>query len=198
MKYLSEHVSIDRKEGRTSVVISARTTPGKQTMLVTWAVAWIACGVIVIFEHNKLPAGDPARQYMLAFLAFWAYFAVMIGRAVLWRLKGFELWRIKDGTLVVKASLFGYGKATSYFVDNIKELGLIKMDPGSWKWQWNQSVWVVGGERLGFEHLGKKVVFGKNLTEEEARRLVPILKDALRAERKASGGPLAASHEPRA
>ncbi len=186
MKYLSERVSVDRKEGRTSVVISARTTRGKQTMLVTWALAWVACGVVVILERGKLPAADPARQYMLAFLAFWAYFAVAIGRAVLWRLKGFELWRIKEGTLVVKDSLFGYGKASTYFVDNITQLGLIKEDPTSWKWQWNQSAWVIGGERLGFEHLGKKVVFGKNLTEAEARQLVPLLKDALRVERKMS------------
>jgi hypothetical protein len=50
----------------------------------------------------------------------------------------------------------------------------------------NQSGWVVGGERLGFEHLGKKIIFGKGLTDEEARRLVPILKDALKHERKAA------------
>lgn len=183
MEYLSERVSVDRKEGRTSVVISARTSRGKRAMLVAWSLAWIACGIIVIVERARLPQADPARQYMLAFLAFWAYFAVVTGRAVLWRLKGFELWRIKDGTLTIKDSLFGYGRATSYFADNIRKLGLITVDPTSWKWQWDQSVWVIGGERLGFEHLGKKVVFGKNLTEEEARRLVPILKGALKEER---------------
>lgn len=184
MERISDRVSIDRREGRTSVVISARTTPGKQTLLVTWAVAWIACGVIVIFERSMLPAGDPARQYMLAFLAFWAYFAVMIARAVLWRLKGFELWRIKDGALTIKSSVLGYGKAHTYFTANIEKLGLIAMDRDSWKWQWDQSVWVVGGERLGFEHLGKKVVFGRNLTDDEARQLVPVIKRALKEERK--------------
>lgn len=184
MEHLSERVSIDRRDGRTSVVISARTTRGKQTLLITWAVAWIACGIIVILERSKLPAADPARQYMLAFLAFWAYFAVVIGRAVLWRLKGFELWRIKDGALTIKSSILGYGKAHTYFTANIQQLGLIIMDRDSWKWQWNQSVWVVGGERLGFEHLGKKIVFGRNLTDDEARALVPILKRALKEERK--------------
>ncbi len=183
MEHLSERVSIDRRDGRTSVVISARTTRGKQTMLVTWALAWITCGIIVIVERSKLPASDVARQYMLAFLAFWAYFAVMIGRAVLWRLKGFELWRIKDGAVTIKDSLFGYGKAQAYFVDNIRSLGLLVIDPNSWKAQWDQSTWVIGGERLGFEHLGKKIVFGKNLTDDEARALVPILKNALRKEK---------------
>jgi hypothetical protein len=71
-------------------------------------------------------------------------------------------------------------------VDNIQKLGLLNVDQRSWKWQLNQSGWVVGGERLGFEHLGKKIIFGKGLTDEEARRLVPILKDALKHERKAA------------
>jgi hypothetical protein len=58
------------------------------------------------------------------------------------------------------------------------------LDQRSWKWQWNNSIWVIGGERLGFEHHGRKVVFGKGLNDEEARRLVPILKDALKFERR--------------
>jgi hypothetical protein len=143
-------------------------------------------GVYVVLTRSELPEGDPLRQYLLAFLAFWAYFLLMIGRATLWRLKGFELWRIKDGVLTVKDSLFGYGRAHDYFVDNISRLGLLQIERSSWKYQWNESDWVIGGERLGFEHLGKKVVFGKGLTEEEARKLVPILKDALRRERKSA------------
>lgn len=185
MKYLSERVSIDRQEGRTSVVISARPNRGQEALLITWTLAWLCCGAYVIWERTKLPPGDELRQYLLVFLAFWTYFLLQIGKATLWRLKGFELWRIKDGTLIIKDSLFGFGKAHSYFVDNIQKLGLLAVDERSWKWQWNQSVWVIGGERLGFEHLGKKVVFGKGLTEEEARRLVPILKDALKYHRKA-------------
>jgi hypothetical protein len=184
MEYLSERVSIDRKEGRTSVVISARLSKGKQTLLITWFIAWLLCGAYLIHARLQLQPDDPLRQYLLAFLAFWTYFAVVVGKALLWRLKGFELWRIKEGTLTVKDSLFGYGKAHDYFVDNIQKLGLLNVDERSWKWQLNQSGWVIGGERLGFEHLGKKIVFGKGLSEEEARRLVPILKDALKHERK--------------
>jgi hypothetical protein len=184
MEYLSERVSIDRKDGRTSVVISARLPRSRETMLVAWFVTWLLCGAYVIYARYQLPAGDPLRQYLLGFLAFWSYFALVVGKAVVWRLKGFELWRIKEGTLTVKNSLWGYGKAHNYFVDNIQKLGLLNVDQRSWKWQLNQSGWVVGGERLGFEHLGKKIIFGKGLTEEEARRLVPILKDALKHERK--------------
>lgn len=183
MEYLSERVSVDRRDGRTSVVISARPSKGREALLVTWTITWLLCGIYIMVARTELQAGDPLRQYLLAFLAFWAYFMLKIGKATLWRLKGFELWRIKDGTLTLKDSLFGYGKATDHFVDNIQKLGLLNMDRSSWKWQWNDSIWVIGGERLGFEYLGRKVVFGKGLTDDEARRLVAILKDALRQQR---------------
>lgn len=191
MEQLSERVSIERGEGRLSVVISARTSRGSEALLIAWSLAWLLCGVYVMVTRNGLSEEDPLRQYLLAFMAFWLYFAVAIGKALLWRLKGFELWRIKYGTLVVKDSLFGYGKAQNYFVDNIQQLGLLQVDESSWKWQWNRSVWVIGGERLGFDHLGRKVVFGKGLTDEEAARLVPLLKSALKYERRNSGSEVA-------
>jgi hypothetical protein len=58
------------------------------------------------------------------------------------------------------------------------------VDERSWKWQLDQSGWMIGGERLGFEHLGRKIIFGKGLSDEEARQLVPLLKHALSQERK--------------
>ncbi|HMC97879.1 MAG TPA: hypothetical protein VKG92_09505 [Flavobacteriales bacterium] len=152
--------------------------------MIAWFLAWTCCGAYIIYARTQAAAGDPLRQFLLAFIAFWAYFELRIGRAMLWRLKGFELWRIKNGTLTIKDSLFGYGRANDYFVDNIRRLGLLAVDQRTWKWQLNQSFWVIGGERLGFEHLTKKVVFGKGLTDDEALALVPMLKHALLQERK--------------
>lgn len=184
MRSISERVTIERTPERTSVVVSARLPKGKEALLVTWTIAWFLCGIYVIYARTELAENDPLRQYLLAFLAFWAYFAFKIGRVVLWRMKGFELWLIKDGSLTVKDSIFGYGKATNYFIENIQKMGLLKIEETSIKWQLNDSPWVMGGERLGFEYVGKKVIFGKGLTEEEARNVLSALKQALTEERK--------------
>lgn len=184
MEHVSERVSIDRREGRLSVVISARLTKGKEALLVTWTVMWLMIGVYVFYERTQLQEGDPVRQYLLVFLAFWLYFLVRVGRATLWRLRGFELWRVKDGVLTIKDSLFGYGKAHPYFVENIKSLGLLKLDVTSLKYQLNDSFWTIGGDRLGFEHLGRKVIFGKGLSDAEAKRVVAVLQDELKKARK--------------
>ncbi len=184
MEYLSERVSLDRNSERTSVVISPRLPRNRQTLLLTWVLAWTFCGIYILYERTQLPPGDPVRQYLLAFLAFWAYFEIRVVRALLWRLKGFELWRIKDGQFTIKDSILGFGGANNYFIVNIQKLGLITIDETSWKWQMNESLWVVGGERIGFEHMGKKVVLGKGLTDEEANELLPVLKHALKEARK--------------
>ncbi len=184
MKFISERVSIDRSADRFSVVISPRLSRLNQTLLVTWVLAWTFCGAYVLYEWAQLPSGDPLRQYLLAFLAFWAYFEFTVVRVLLWRLKGFEIWRIKGDRFTIKDSILGFGKANDYFIQNIQKLGLIEIDETSFKWQMNESFWVMGGERIGFEHLGKKVVFGKGLTKEEAAQILPVLQKALTEARK--------------
>src|SRR5262245_55667605 len=118
MEYLGERVSIDRSAGRLSVVISARLPRAKEALLVAWFLAWLACGTYVAIEAAGMESGRP-RQFLFAFLAFWLYFAARTGRVVLWRLKGYELIRIKDGRFTIKTSIFGYGRARDHFVENI-------------------------------------------------------------------------------
>jgi hypothetical protein len=183
MEFLSERVSLDRSKGRLSIVISARLSRARETLLVTWFLAWLACGGYVIHQVTQLGPGS-ARQFLYAFLAFWLYFVVRIGRVVLWRLKGFELLRVKDGTLTIKNSIFGFGRAHDYFIDNISGLTLLEIDPRSWKFQLNESFWVMGGERLCFQHVGRQVIFGKGLDAQEAGRVLTLLKAELAKTRK--------------
>ncbi len=183
MEFLSERVSLDKREGVTSVVISPRLSRGNEALLLAWVLAWTCCGAYVIYALFQMAPGQE-RSFTLAFMAFWTYFEVRMVRVLLWRTKGFEKWRLKDGTLTIKDEILGYGRANDYFVENIQKLGLIDMDRTSWKWQLNDSFWLMGGERLGFEHLGKKIVFGKGLTDEEAKRVLVTLQEALKKARK--------------
>ncbi len=183
MEFISERVSVERGPDALSVVISARLPRAKEALLVVWFLAWVACGVCVALEMARMPQGSQ-RSFFLAFMAFWAWFVLRIGRVVLWRLKGFEIWRSKDGVLTIKDSIFGYGRANDYFVENIQRFGPLAIDETSWKWQLNDSFWVIGGERLGFEYLKKKVVLGKGLTREEAARAAQLLDAELKKVRK--------------
>lgn len=185
MEFVSARVSVERKGDQLSVVISPRLSRMQEALLVAWNMAWLLCGVIILVELFRMPAGSQ-RSFVVAFMAFWSWFAFRIGRVMLWRLKGFELLRLKDGRFTIKDSILGYGRANDYFLDNIQRFGALTIDEGSWSWQLNDSFWVMGAERLGFEHLGRKVVFGKGLTRDEAQRLVTIIEGALRKARRPS------------
>lgn len=178
MDFISDRVSVDRSKGRLSVVISARLPRMQEALLVAWAMAWLFIGAYVAYSIAQTPAGRE-RQFLFAFMAFWLYFALRVGRVTLWRLRGFESIRVKDGVLTLKNSIFGYGRAREHFVENISGLALLEVDPRSWKWQLNESFWVMGGERLRFETTGRQVVFGKGLNADEAARVLATLKAEL-------------------
>lgn len=185
MEFLSARMSVERGPDRLSIVVSPRLPRWKESLLIAWFTAWTCCGIYIAVELARMPSG-PQRSFVLVFMAFWVYFFLMIGRTMLWRLKGLELIRVKDGMLTIKQNMLGYGRARDHFVENISKFGQIAVDERSWKWQLNESFWVMGGERLGFEYLGRKVAFGRGLHADEARLLAAELKSALSKARRSA------------
>jgi hypothetical protein len=183
MEFVSDRVSVERTVGALSVVISARPTPLQRSLLLAWVTAWTLCGAYFLFELTRVTSAE-LRQGLVVMLAFWAYFEFHVVRTLLWRLKGFELWRLKEGRLTVKNSVWRYGKANDYFVENIQRFGPLAIDEGSWKWQLNDSFWNRGAERLGFEYQGRKVAMGRGLTAEEGQRLARLMTEGLKQARK--------------
>src|SRR5690606_16916605 len=183
MELISDRVSVKRQEASTSVVISNRLPRSQEYLLLGWLLAWTLCGYAFLYELTKGVERDMLIP-LLILLAFWMYFEVRILRVVLWRMKGFELWRLAEGELTIKDSLYHFGKANRYFVANIQRFGLLNMDETSWKWQMSDSFWTRGAERLGFEYHGKKIAVGRGLTENESRQLVALLAAELKRERK--------------
>lgn len=183
MEFISDRVSVERTPQALSVVITARLPSLQRALLLAWTTVWTLCGLYYIQELRH--TADPDLQRGLPIMiAFWAYFEFHVLRTLLWRTFGFEVWRLKDGVLTVKNSLWRYGKAHDYFVDNIQQFGPLNIDEGSWKWQLNDSFWNRGAERIGFEHLGRKVAIGRGLTAREATDMNLVMTAALKRARK--------------
>ena len=183
MERISDRVSVERSKEQMTVVISARLPRVKEGLLTAWVLMWTLCGVAFIHQFVTLENGS-TRAFMLGMCALWLFYELRIGRTLLWRMKGFEFWRVRGGTMTIKDSIFGYGKARDYFVDNVKDLGKLNLDKSDWRLQFTDSFWTMAGERLGFMHLEKHVAFGKGLSDEEATALLKILKDRFAQERK--------------
>jgi hypothetical protein len=183
MERISERVSVEYQPDGLSVVITARLPRAKESLLMAWFLAWTFCGAYFIWLFFHPPDVQTQRGAGIM-IAFWVWFEWRIGRVLLWRMRGFEIWRLKGDRFTIKDSVFGYGRANDFFIENIQRFGMLMIDENSWKWQLNDSFWVKGAERLGFENLGKKVVFGKGLSHDEASRLAVVLENALKKARK--------------
>jgi hypothetical protein len=183
MEKISERVSVERSKEKMTVVISARLPRFQEGLLLMWVLLWTACGVVFIHQFIIMQNGSP-RAFMLGICVFWLFYEFRVGRTLLWRLRGFELWRVKNGVFTIKDSIFGYGKARDWFIANITELGTLTIDRSDWRFQFTNSFWTMAGERLGFAHLQKRVAFGKGLSDEEAQALLKILKDRFAQERR--------------
>lgn len=178
-------MSVQRSDGRLSVVISGKVEPWKEALLVAWVFAWTACGAYFIWE--LLHTDDRQMKLtLIVLLTFWAYFEIRIGRALMWRKYGKELIRVKDGVLMIKNDIRGYGKAKELFVDNVQELEVIEREKQSFKAQMSSSFWIIGGDSVRFAANGKYYLVGKGLDNKEARELVKALKHAFAAQREST------------
>ena len=74
-----------------------------------------------------------------------------------------------------KRSWGSYGSAVSYDLDTIKDLGLVNLSGKSFARSYQNAFWTVGGEQIGFEYLGKKVVIGLRLEEKDAKKVVKLI-----------------------
>ena len=83
---------------------------------------------------------------------------------------------VKDGQLFLKNNILDKGKTIKYFTQNIKDFGWLSSNPKSFGNVYFKSFWLVGGETIGFVHLGQKVTFGMQLEEREAAKLIGLIR----------------------
>lgn len=179
IKYLSDRISYQQKDDAMSIVISGKTERWKEAALIAWVLAWTASGIYFIYQLGQdLPR--ETKMGIFIFLFFWLYFEVRVGRALLWRLWGFEQIRFTPGQMSIKRNIKGYGKRADYFLQNIDAFKKVEVSNRSLIASMEESFWVVGGERLYFDHLGKKIGLGLQLNPEEANRLLELLQRQLK------------------
>lgn len=179
IRFLTERVSYRVGKDSTSVVISGKVERWKEAALMAWVLAWTASGIFFMYQLSlELPR--ETKMGIVVMLFFWLYFEIKVGRALLWRLWGFEQLRFSPGRLTIKNSIKGYGKRKDFFLDNIGSFEKVPENPRSIVASMEESFWVVGGERIYFEHLGKKVGLGRQLNTSETHKLMELIQRQLK------------------
>lgn len=174
MKWIGNRVSLVESNDLTTIVIYPEQSTWKSILLYAWFSMWSAIGVLV-FLQLFYDYSREEKLVLFVFLMFWAYFFVRIGRGVLWQAKGKELMKINDVAFVLKRSVFGYGKAKEYFFENIKKISVHEPKLNSFEEFFQNSYFVVGGERLVFTYAGNEIKFARKLNDKDTKLLFQFI-----------------------
>ena len=180
VKILDSKVSY-RKEGNTlRVIVLGKIERWKEATLIAWLLAWTFCGIVVANEWFNA-TDEQTKVVFFAFLVFWAYFLWRVGRTLIFRLGGNELIEVNEDSLVLKKSFYTYGKTKSYFLDNIEKFGVIQLSKTSFAYTYENGWWVLGGEKLGFEYMGKYIKFAMQVDEKTVEKLSVLIEKQIKS-----------------
>ena len=175
MKWIGERISFVDDERKLTVVIYPESTGWTKSIMGAWFAMWMMIGAIVIWAYFTFQLTEQENIIIYIFIAFWAYYAVRVGRSLFWILWGKELIKVDEAAFIYKKSVKTYGKAKHYLLDNISKMRMYEMKEGSFQAIWEASPWVKGGERLEFDYLGKVVRFGRKISEKDGKLLFKLL-----------------------
>lgn len=170
MKILGDRISILEREDVLSIVILSSANKKKLIGLFLWLLAWSVCGVIVFANYFTLKDQN-AKLFIIIYMSFWVYFEFNILRVFLWKRSGKEKLWIQDGKVNYQQEISGRGKIKIYDAQLVSKPEIIELSKSRLADTINQSFWVKGGERLRFNCQGKEVLFGMQISDEEARVL---------------------------
>jgi len=175
MKWIGERISFVEDKNRTTVVIEPMHTGWIRSVMSAWVFMWLTIGVSVLINYNSLGLDENQVVFIWVFLAFWGYYTIRVTRSWLWLMWGKELIKIDEVALTYKRSIRRYGKATPYLLENIQKMRVSTPKENSVQAAWEKSPWIVGGERMEFDYMGRLVKLGRKLNEKDSELLFRYL-----------------------
>ena len=175
MKWIGERISFVEDKNRTTVVIEPMNVGWIRSAMGAWVFMWLTIGISILLNYNSLALDENQVIFIWVFLAFWAYYAVRVTRSWFWLMWGKELIKIDEVALTYKRSIRKYGRANPYLLENIQKMRVSTPKENSVQAAWEKSPWIVGGERMEFDYMGKTIRFGRKLNEKDAELLFKLL-----------------------
>ena len=183
IKSIGDRITYSRKGKELLVIISAKVDGLKESLLAAWVFCWTIVGILLIWQLNVEQNTYETKWGILVLLIFWAYYEFRVGKTFLWRRFGKEVIKVSEGEISVKRDIRTYGKVHRFFIENISEFGVIDNSTTSFAFVLNQSFWVMGGERIGFNYQHRKVKMAMQINEQDSKALARLIQDALRENR---------------
>ena len=174
MKWIGERISFVDNKDKLTVVIYPPKIGIKYQLLVFWSVLWLAIGAYVTSQFFYV-TNQKEQITLIIFMSFWLYFAVRVGKTLIYLTWGREYIKLDKEGLHVKIATGKYGKSKRYFLENLQRFDVVELKETSFQAIYESSAWVKGSNRLSFEYLGKVFTFGRKLNEKDTTTLYKLL-----------------------
>lgn len=175
MKWIGNRISFVEDKSKTTVVVQPQDVTYVKMLMGAWVFMWLTIGVSMGVWYFTRGHSQQEIIAVLVFMSFWTYFAIRVTRSWFWLMWGKELIKVDEVSMTYKKSIRKYGRATPYYLENITKMRLIQPKENSLQSAWEKSPWIVGGERIEFDYMGKIVRFGRKLNEKDAQLLFKYL-----------------------
>ena len=180
MKWIGDRVSYKNHENFFTMIITPKKEGWKIWAMIVWLIAWIFCGVVVIYSLFFNEDIIDSKLYFSTFLLFWAYFLYKIFRVLLWRKYGTEFIKVDQDRFTIKKSIWSFGKAREFLLNNIDKLDLESLKESSYAKVFNDSFWVVGQGTIIIKALEKNNNFGAQISIKEGKEIIKVLKKQIK------------------
>lgn len=173
----SDRIEVKQSKEQFEILIAAKI-PGYQfAMLSAWLLAWTIAGIYVLTQVFSVH--DDSKIFMIVWLAFWAYFEYRIGSAWLWRKYGREVFSIEGDEVQLRFEVAYGGRAEEFAQSDLTGFHNLDKDKSAFVKSFYSSFWVVGGETIGFFHKGRIKMFGRQISTNDADKIITLIKKQL-------------------
>ncbi len=173
---ISKRASFVKNEKELSIVISSAENRDKAKNVGIILALWLIGGVIIGYSYFDT-ADKNTKMFILVYLAFWFYFAYVIGKAFMWHWNGKELIKVREGKLIYKKDVSGRGMVADYPLNEIKNLRTYGEKTPGWIKTIGGDYWSVDCDSLAFDYQGKEIPLGYKLSEKEQGTVLKLLKE---------------------
>lgn len=178
-KFIGKRISVRRSKQELRIEIGQQIERWQEALLIAWIAAWTFCGLVFIGYAIKATDFNE-RLFFVVSTSLWLFFFVRIAKVFVWRKMGKEIITIKPGQLDIKNAFGKFGRTENFISSNILKLGVIKKSPTNFFAFLDDSFWIIGGDRIGFNYSGKKIRLGKQLSVKDTELLVRVIESGLR------------------
>lgn len=175
MKWIGKNISFVEDSKKITVIIYPEKLNWFKPMMFAWTLMWYAVGGASLWAFLTMKLTQQELVILFVFACFWIYYAQRVTRSLLWLLYGKELIKIDETSMFIKRSIRTYGKSNRYLLENIKKMTVSTPKPHSFQAAWEAAPWMVGGERIHFEYIGKNIKLGLKLNDKDAEILFKYL-----------------------